>query len=89
MLGSFPGYIALAHKIGARHFDVGPKAWVALGTSAWLANRHFLDEMVGAGDTFVLSVDPRLVRPGTNLFRELLHLHSIGNPIPSLPVWSQ
>ena len=81
VLGHFPGYITLSDKLGARRFDVGP--------TAWAANRHFLNEMNRAGDCFVLSVNPRLVRPGTWLFRELVYLRARGVPIPRAPVWTQ
>ena len=90
VLGHFPGYISLSDKLGARRFDVGPTARAAMPpTTAWAANRHFLNEMSRAGDRFVLSVNPRLVRPGTWLFRELVHLRARGVPIPRAPVWTQ
>ena len=90
VLGHFPGYITLSDKLGARRFDVGPTAWAVMGpTTAWAANRHFLNEMNTAGDCFVLSVNPRLVRPGTWLFRELVYLRARGVPIPRAPVWTQ
>lgn len=89
VLGQFPGYIALSDKLGARRFDVGPTAWAAMGpNTAWAANRHFLDAMSAAGDSFVLSVNPRLIRPGTWLFRELLHLRTRRVRIPVAPAWT-
>ena len=90
VLGHFPGYITLSDKLGARRFDVGPAAWATMGpATAWAANRHFLDAMIGAGDSFVLSVNPRLVRPGTWLFRELVHLRTRHVRIPSASAWTQ
>ena len=90
VLGHFPGYITLSDKLGARRFDVGPTAWATMApTTAWAANRHFLNEMIRASDCFVLSVNPRLVRPGTWLFRELVHLRAGGHRIPRAPVWTQ
>lgn len=90
VLGHFPGYIMLSDKLGARRFDVGPTAWATMGpAAAWAANRHFLNAMIGAGDNFVLSVNPRLVRPGTWLFRELIHLHACRVRIPRVPAWTQ
>ena len=90
VLGHFPGYITLSDRIGARRFDLGPVAWAAMRpATAWTANRHFLDAMIQAGDVFVLSVNPRLVRPGTWLFRELVHLRSRRRPIPRLVAWTQ
>ncbi len=56
--------------------------------TAWAANRYFLNAMIGAGDSFVLSVNPRLVRPGTWLFRELVHLRTCHVRIPSAPAWT-
>ena len=50
---------------------------------------HFLNEMIRAGDCFVLSVNPRLVRPGTWLFRELVYLRAGGHRIPRAPAWTQ
>lgn len=89
VLGRFPGYIALSDKLGARRFDVGPAAWSAMGpNTAWAANRYFLDAMIYAGDSFVLSVNPRLVRPGRWLFRELLHLRTSRVRIPVAPAWT-
>lgn len=71
VLGSYPGYVALSDLIGARRFDLGPSAWSALSPAdPWAANRRFLDQMLAANDTFVLSVDPRLVRPGTWFARD-------------------
>ena len=90
VLGAFPGYIALSDKIGARRFELAPSVWGALSATAqWDANRHFLDSMVAAGDTFVLSINPRLARPGTWLFRELRHLRARRIPGPATPVWTQ
>lgn len=89
VLGHFPGYITLSDKLGARRFDVGPSAWAGMGTAmAWMANRHFLNAMIHAGDSFVLSVNPRLVRPGTWLFRELVHLRCRRVRIPDDPAWT-
>lgn len=84
VLGRFPGYIALAHRIGARHFDAGPAAWSAMVNSGvdWTTNQHFLDSMIRAGDTFVFSVDPTAIRRGS-LLKELQHLRARGVPIPS------
>ena len=74
VLGKWPGYITLAHRLGARHFDVGSVAWRAMGPrTAWIANAHFLDSVHRAGDTFVFSIDPTLVRTGT-LLKELQYL---------------
>lgn len=88
VLGRWPDYITLAHKLGARHFDVGSVAWRAMGpTTAWTANRHFPNSVHAAGDTIVLSVDPRLVRGGT-LLKELQHLGRLGARIPRMPVWT-
>ena len=88
VLGKWPDYINLAHKLGARHFDVGSDAFKAMGAQvAWQANAHFLDSMRHAGDTFVLSVDPRSVRTGT-LLRELQHLSANQVQIPQITVWT-
>ena len=90
VLGSYPGYVALSDLIGARRFDLGPSAWSALSPAdPWAANRRFLDQMLAANDTFVLSVDPRLVRPGTWLFRELRYLRSRGAAVPTHRAWTQ
>ena len=90
VLGHFPGYITLSDKLGARRFDVGPTAWAAMvPTTAWAANRHFLNAMIRANDSFVLSVNPRLVRPGTWLFRELVHLRAHRVRIPGALAWTQ
>lgn len=84
VLGHFPGYIALARRIGARHFDVGSVAWRALvnGGVDWTANQHFLDSMIHAGDAFVFSINPTAIRRGS-LLRELRHLRAKGVPIPA------
>lgn len=90
VLGHFPGYIRLSDKLGARRFDVGPATWAAMGpNTAWVANRHFLNAVIGAGDCFVLSVNPRLIRPGTWLFRQLVHLRARRARIPRVPAWTQ
>ena len=88
VLGSFPGYIVLSDKLGARRFELSPSAWAALPTHLrWAANRHFLDRMIAAGDQFVLSTNPRLVRPGTWLFRELRYLRARSVPVPASRLW--
>jgi hypothetical protein len=81
VLGRFPDYITLAHKLGSRHFDVGSAAFHTMGPSAaWTANVHFLDLVRNAGDTFVFSIDPGLVRNGT-LLHEIQHLRAHGVPV--------
>ena len=88
VLGRWPGYFTLAHRLGARHFDLGSATWRALGPqAAWTANVHFLDSVRLAGDTFVFSDDPALVRTGT-LLKELQHLRGHQVPIRPVPVWT-
>ena len=85
----FPGYIALSRGLGARRFDLDRQAWALLPRGLqWRANRHFLDRMIAADDSFVRSTDPRLVRPGTWLFRELRHLQTRGVPLPRRIAWT-
>lgn len=90
VLGSFPHYIALSDKLGARRFDLGPSTWAVLGSGSarWTANREFLDAMIKANDHFVFSNDPRLARPGTWFFRELAYLRSQGLTLSRVPAWT-
>ena len=89
VLGSFPAYIELSDKLGARRFDLGSLTWVALGAAGhWTANREFLDQMVDTGDHFVFSNDPGMARPGTWFFRELAHLSSRGRALSRVPAWA-
>ena len=88
VLGKFPDYITLAHRLGARYFDVGDEAYHAMGPgTAWTANVYFLDSVRDAGDTFVFSIDPDLVRNGT-LLHEIQHLRAHGVPFRPVTVWT-
>ncbi|MDE0176775.1 MAG: hypothetical protein OXM60_25365 [Defluviicoccus sp.] len=88
VIGSYPDYIKVSDKLGARRFDIGD-AWHALpdDSARWEANRFFLDKMLEAGDTFVWSTDPRSLRPGPWLFREAYYLLSKGEAFPIKRVW--
>ena len=89
VIGSFPGYIQVSDELGARRYDIGPAAWSALPDDAarWAANRHFLDTVLAARDTFVWAADPRSARPSSWLFREACCLRSKGVPFPTRQVW--
>ena len=90
VIGSYPGYIALSDRLGARRFDLGAHVWAALPPNLrWPANRHFLDQVINANDSFVLSTDPRLVRPGSWLFRELRYLAVRNVAVPYKRAWTQ
>ena len=88
VIGSYPDYIEVSDKLGARRFDIGD-AWHALpdDSARWEANRFFLDKIPEVHDTFVRSTDPRWLRPGPWLFREAYYLLSKGEAFPTERLW--
>ena len=89
VIGTFPRYIHVSDQLGGRRFDIGTHAWSALGTKAlkWRANAYFLDQMMKAGDAFVMSSDPQTARPGSWYFDELNYLRSKGHVLATHSIW--
>lgn len=80
ILGHDPSYRRLSDALGARHFELTPKAWNGLGSrqQQWAENQYFLDRTLARGDRIVLATSPRHARRGSFFSMELRYLHAKG-----------
>jgi RHS repeat-associated protein len=79
MLGHFPEYLEAGLRAGARVFNVPPAIWNKMDDVArWAANQKFLDRAIQRGATLLLATDPRKIKAGSFLEREVKYLKSLG-----------
>jgi RHS repeat-associated protein len=79
VIGHYPEYVDVAKKLGARFFNVPPRAFARMTESErWAANQKFLDRLIMRGDEVVLATALEKVRPGSYLAKEIRYLLSHG-----------
>jgi len=79
VLGSYPDYIKLSDRLGARRFEMPMDVWNKLSPSQrWTANRKYLDRMISKGDEVILSNPVSSAQPGTTFLKEIQYLRSRG-----------
>jgi len=74
VLGSYPGYIEKAQRIGASYFDVGDVWSTLTPAQRTAANQHFLDIVTDAGNHIYLSVPKMSINPESALADEVKYL---------------
>ena len=79
VLGSYPSYLDLAEKLGAKRFNIPTKAWEKMSeTEKWAANVKFLDRGIASGDNFILSNSAFEAKQGTAFYKELQYMYKRG-----------
>ena len=79
VLGSYPDYVKLSDKLGARRFEIPMDAWNRMSPAErWIANKKFLDRMISKGDEIILSNPAHSAQRGKTFFREIEYLKSQG-----------
>jgi len=79
VLGSFPDYVKLSDKLGARRFEIPKDIWDKMTpTQRWAANKKFLDRMIFKSDEVILSNAANRAKLGSSFFREIEYLKSKG-----------
>ena len=75
VLGHNPAWSMWADSLRAHRLLVYHKVWAKLPLrDQWVANRHFLDEVIRRGDRIVLATPPQRARAGSFYFNELVYL---------------
>jgi hypothetical protein len=75
VLGHHPEYLQVGEAIGAKVFDIPPKAWRAMSEAAqWAANRKFLARGISEGAEFVMATPRSDIRAGSDLAEEVQYL---------------
>jgi hypothetical protein len=79
VLGSFPIYLNLAEKLGAKRFSMPTEIFEALTKEEqWAANVKFLDRGIANGDNFILSNSAFEAKEGTGFYKELQYMYKRG-----------
>jgi hypothetical protein len=69
VIGSYPGYIAVAEQLGAVYFNLSATLYEAAGV---VANQAFIRAAIGLGVTFILSSDPEYAGEGLQMEIDML-----------------
>jgi RHS repeat-associated protein len=75
VLGSFPGYLALANQLGANALNIPASEWSEMTPAQqWATNQAFLQAAIANASDIILSTNVAAAQAGTAFYNEIQYL---------------